>query len=213
MRKSPFSVFFVLLAGCSSESLDGSGVIVTEARTVPEFHGISITENLVAEIATGPTSVDVEMDDNLVQRVATHVEGGILIIEPGAGEPELRPTTRARIRVKMPKLDSIEASRAAAVRAEGSATALSITTSGQAAVAFSGGASSVVVDAHEASRVDCHAASRQAEVTSTGSSNVRVHASERLRVTATDAASVNVSGQPPSREVVTTDAARVVFSD
>lgn len=205
---------FILLFACSSSSspIDGTGNLVTEQRAVPVFHALSITENLSAEIAIGPTSVALEMDDNLVARVATHVENGVLVVEPADGEPELRPSANARLRITTPRLDDISASGVTSVTAT-SADPISIRAVEDARIVVEGTSARVAIFTTGAARVDCRAMATAADVRSNEASIVRVRATERVSATATEAAAIRVFGNPPSREVVTTDAATVRFEE
>ncbi|AKU97297.1 hypothetical protein AKJ09_03961 [Labilithrix luteola] len=203
----------VALVGCGDGSLDGSGVLVTDQRAVTEFHALSITENLVAEIGVGPSSVTLEMDDNLVKRVAAHVEDGVLVLERGDGEPELRPTNNARIRITTPHLDDISASGATTVLAKSASPAVAISATGRSHVSIAGAAVVVSISATGASDVDSQVPATRADVTTTGTSRVRVRVSERLAATATGASQITVLGEPAAREIVTTGRADVLFSE
>jgi hypothetical protein len=82
----------IALSGCAhnetivgTEQITGSGRIVSEARIVPSFTGIRIT-NYANVIITQDTveSLRIEADDNILYRVQTQVVGGVLIV----GMPE-----------------------------------------------------------------------------------------------------------------------------
>ncbi|MDF2692145.1 MAG: hypothetical protein K0S65_528 [Labilithrix sp.] len=201
----------LVLAACKdSEAIEGNGVIVSEQRVVPAFSALSISENLSAEVAVGPTALTVEMDDNLVRRVVSEVRDGVLFVEPLSG-PELRPTSKARVRITTPGLVAISASGTATVAANSSATAVTIHTIDDARVELSGRAASVSITTTGASRVDCDTSAGIAEVRSNDASDVRVRVAERLSVRVTDAAKITVFGDPRTREIDASDAAKVTF--
>ncbi len=83
---------FIALNGCAhnetivgTEQITGSGRIVSEARIVPSFTGIRVT-NFAKVIITQDTvgGLLIEADDNILNRVQTQVAGGVLIV----GMPE-----------------------------------------------------------------------------------------------------------------------------
>lgn len=63
---------------CNSES--GSGRIITDQRTVSDFQKISVSAGIHVEFKSGPTSIRVEADDNVINYVETTVDNGVLTI-------------------------------------------------------------------------------------------------------------------------------------
>ena len=86
-------------------AVEGSGTIVRHARTVPGFSAVHVQGPFNLELAVGPRqSVEIEVDDNLSDRIRTRVEGGELRVETaGSFRTRILPT----VRVTVPDLDKV----------------------------------------------------------------------------------------------------------
>src|SRR5687768_6948366 len=82
----------VLLSACRDRALEGNGHIVAESREVPAFSGVAVSDRLRAEITEGPPSLTLELDENIIGLVHTHVEGNVLFIEPSDDDLDLEPS-------------------------------------------------------------------------------------------------------------------------
>lgn len=70
------------LAACGP---GGSGTLVTEARDVVPFSGISVTAGVEVRLVVDPDAapaVAVTYDDNLLDRIRTDVDGDTLVVAP-----------------------------------------------------------------------------------------------------------------------------------
>jgi len=75
------AVSCVMLAGCSTA---GSGDLITEQRSVASFEAVDVSGGIDLQLIVDPgasPAVAVTFDDNLIDRVRTEVEDGVLIIE------------------------------------------------------------------------------------------------------------------------------------
>lgn len=75
----------VLLSRCdsggSTNVLEGSGAAVTQSRSLPSFTAIELAGANNLTVHVGPTqTVEVQADNNLIERVATAVKSGTLVI-------------------------------------------------------------------------------------------------------------------------------------
>ena len=88
------------------ERLRGSGVAATQVREVGEFRGIELlgATDLRLQVG-GERSVRVTCDDNLIERLETRVENGVLKIGFGPGRYQVR--TDALVEIGVPSLDSL----------------------------------------------------------------------------------------------------------
>ena len=205
-----FAVLAASTQACSSDGeLAGNGVLVHDARTVEAFHGVAASENLVVEVTVGPQAIDLEMDDNLVGRVATFVRGGVLFVEPQAEGPELKPSARSRIRVTVPSLDHVEVTGAAQILATTAAPAIAVEASASGRAEVSGTSTNIAITTSGSADVVSRIPAAVAEISSTASSTVQARATSRVQVTAIDSAFVRVGGSPPVRELVQLDAALI----
>jgi hypothetical protein len=142
-------------------SVRGSGVIVSETRTVPAFDGVSIDYPAVVTIRQGDApSVMVEADDNLLPQLTTRVVDGTLQIGSTGIDWSRRvtPSREVRINLTVKDLGQIDLSSAGSVKVESLKTvALKISVSGAGSMTLShltvqsltldlSGAGSVTVD-------------------------------------------------------------------
>ena len=96
----------------ADNSISGSGDVISEIRTVSNFHGIDAAAGLKVFVEFGEMSNEIEVlaDDNLMEYIITEVEGGILRIKT---RKNIRNAESKEIYVKAGKIDYIEASSAA----------------------------------------------------------------------------------------------------
>lgn len=74
-----FLLIMVGLGACRFKS--GSGVVITEDRTVGQFSGIDIAQGFDVVLTKGPSSsVRLEADDNIISLIRTEVVGDVLKI-------------------------------------------------------------------------------------------------------------------------------------
>lgn len=227
------SVALVCAAACGPTN--GSGVPRTESRTVTDFTRARFGGGLEVTVNEGPLSALVLTgDDNLVPLIDAWVEGGTLVVEP---RPDLslhpvRPLTAA---ITVPRLDvfagsgatraTIEAMRGDAVRLEASgASTLVIGTLAAAGVtAVGSGASAIEAKGAltTALSVDLAGASigRFRELTTdtlvltlSGASKLTATVTQSVRGTASGASAVTLYGSPVTREITTSGASTVVYS-
>lgn len=99
----------------SCHHVTGSGNIVSEKRQTGDFKGIETGGSFEVELKTGPTSVEISCDDNLVKYVETKLINGVLHLN-----------TRNRLNISnghlkayisAPEINSIRCSGAASVKA------------------------------------------------------------------------------------------------
>lgn len=182
-----------------------TGAAHAETRNHTGFDRVRASDQLRVEIAIGPTySVDVSGGD--AHRIATEVEDGALRIRLrdrgwfGGGEP-----LNAVVRVTMPRLNAIAASRGVSLRAENvQATTFSVASSMGAAVRITGTCQSISAVASmggviEASTFEC----QTADVRASMGGEVRVNAQRTVDASASMGGSVDVVGSPETRETGT----------
>lgn len=96
------------------ETIEGSGTIITEKRTIIDsFDKVSASTGINVIIEQGtPTLVEVETDDNLMQYVITRVENGVLLVKMKSNTTTLSPVD---VRVRMNVINGLESSSGAKV--------------------------------------------------------------------------------------------------
>ena len=65
----------------NSQTINGSGIIVSETRSVPTFYGIVSKGSFNIHITQEPAQrLEIKADDNLISKITTEVKDGILEI-------------------------------------------------------------------------------------------------------------------------------------
>jgi hypothetical protein len=215
MKQLIISFFaLLLLGGC--HHVTGSGNIITEKRGTGEFNGVDIGGGFTAEVRIGSaTEVVVEADDNVISRIKTNVENGILHVYTRG----LNNTTNVHLKVYIttPELTTVKGSAAANVEVRNQ-----IQSGGKVKFAASSGATvqaevdapEVEADASSAGTLqltghtrmyDASASSgagikswnlmsEDTKVSASSGANASVHASIKLRATASSGGNVSYHG-------------------
>jgi hypothetical protein len=192
---------FLGIVGCSFSSAEdrikGSGVSVTEQRTVNKFDRISLRGSGDLSVTIGEAaSVSVSGDDNVVSIIKTEVSDGQLVIEPAKSYSS---KSRLKVEVVVPSLTalSIAGSGDAVVTGlnESETVDLSITGSGDLKANGSVGELKARVAGSGALELR-ELKARTASVSVSGSGDVRVFASETLSVSVAGSGDVRYYGEP-----------------
>lgn len=100
-----------------SGGLEGSGVSVTQARTLPPFHALELAGASDVTVRVGQRqAVEVRADDNLIGRLTIDVVGGALVIETRGSFSTASPMT---VSVTVPELETVTLSGSGAIRIDG----------------------------------------------------------------------------------------------
>ena len=236
--KRYFSIFSLLSFGIFLQScfygldnsISGNGNVITETRTVKDFHGVSAAAGLKVYVTFGEMSneVEIEADENLHEYIITEVERGILKIRARKG---IRNAEARNIYVNAGRVDLLEVSSAAKLMGEnllitddlriGASSAGSIRLDLEAGkvdvnVSSSGDArlggmaedldvnvsSAGGLNAFELEVKNCHV-----DVSSAG--NARVFVTGELNANASSAGSVKYKGSPESKNISKSSAGSV----
>ena len=221
MFKSKMFVLFlavILLAGCGSIPISGSGNVVTQEEAITGFDTVEISYSFEVSISQGDTfRVVIRADDNLVEYLQVVKLGHTLQIGLEPGHPDIRSAT-LQAEVTMPELTGLDMSGSSHVTITGfkSAQALVVDASGSSHlqgdieednVSFdlSGSpeliltvsAQNVMIEASGSSKVDlADFPVVDANVEARGKSQVTVNVSGRLDVDASNSAKVYYLGSP-----------------
>ena len=164
----------------------GSGHAVREQRTVPAFSGVEAHGGVHVVLETGPQSVEVEADDNVIGLLETRVEDGRL--EVGFQRFANVWSAEVFVRVAIPEVTYLSASGGSDIRAElAPAEALELSASGGAVVRASG----IQVATLTASG---SGGSRLQLAGSAGDVQLRMSGGTRIKAARLEARSVKVSG-------------------
>jgi hypothetical protein len=156
----PLVLLSVVLLGCISIEIDGenwgvgehgSGELVTETRAVAAFSSVRVSHGLRAEVERGPLTVEIVMDDNLLDQVSASVSGDQLHVWC----TNCAPSADAVIRIALPDLDSLVASGGSRVVASDVASSsLSLDLSGGSRIELDGDVGDLDVDGSGGSRLE-----------------------------------------------------------
>ena len=100
----------VIVSSCGyigGKRVKGNGNVRTEDRTPGNFSGIASHGSFNVFVSTGPQSVRIEGDENLLQFIETYVEGSTLNIETRDGY-WLKPKRDISIYITSPTFSSIQ---------------------------------------------------------------------------------------------------------
>ena len=183
--------------GTRPGAIEGSGVLITEARTVGGFNGIVLSGagRLLIE-QTGFESLEITSDDNIMPLLTSDVIGGRLQL--GVRDGMSVNPTEVVYRLTVAQLNEITVSGAAEIDATAIDTDfLEVTISGAAAVDISGRAENQNVTISGAANY--HAAnlrSSDVQISVSGSAHAVVRARYRLDVSISGTGTVEYYGDP-----------------
>lgn len=230
-----------LLAGCvlppvmtsPSQSVTGSGNLVTREFSIEDFDRLNISHAFKAEVTQGDGYVvQVTIDDNLEQYLEVSQDGDTLTVglKPSVALSLNRATMRAKI--TMPKLRAVDASGAAQVtlagfesddpldvQASGASTirgdiqsgGSTFDVSGASTVRLNGRGGDSSIDVSGASTADLEDFVLQdANVTVSGASTAIVNVNGQLDAEASGASKVEYLGEPTLGSIDESGASRVV---
>lgn len=223
-----------LVASTACAGVHGSGVIRSESRKIQDFEQIDVSGGLAVTVRTGPTSLTIEGDDNLVALYRTEVKDGRLVIAP-KDNVSLNPTREIKVTVTTPRLSRVEASggvdvlieatteknfeldlsggvelKAAALELE----SLKLEASGGVTLDVGGRAHNAVIDLSGGVHVRGKGLEvANAKLDASGGCEVEMKVTEAIVGSASGGVDVTVYGNPPKSRLHTSGGADVSFKD
>ena len=181
----------------SSNTVQGSGRQVETSRTVPAFGSVDLAGSNNVTIHVGPEpSVQVYGDDNLVDRVTTHVDAGTLVIANRPGS--FSTSSPMRVEVSTPSLSELTLSGSGTITVIGvERPRLTVTISGSGIVVASGKTERLLVTVSGSGQAELGsivATAVQAVVS--GSGAIVVTATESLDASVPGSGSIVYGGNP-----------------
>jgi hypothetical protein len=174
----------------------GSGNLASENRDVRGFKGVDVSSAFQVEItAQKDFSVTVEADDNILPLIETEVDDGVLKIKC---DRRVSPKTPMKIIISAPDIDSLETSGVANIILNSiKNTGLHIDSSGASKILVTGETNKLVVEVSGATKIDAEGlVTENADIDSSGASNVKVNVTGTLRTDASGASKITYSGSP-----------------
>ncbi len=207
MRLTAVCALCLLVTGCNIQiggGVQGSGNKVTDIRAVDTFSKLELhsSADVVVEIAD-EQSVEVDVDDNLVEIITTEVSGDTLTI--GSSESYSSPSGVV-VRIRVVKLDDVSLMGSGEIRVNGlAADDFSATVTGSGDIVVNGAATTVTAKVTGSGDVDCSALKAEtANARVTGSGDVSVSASKFVKARITGSGDIVYSGHSNSNPNVDT---------
>jgi hypothetical protein len=195
----------LLLAACNwsdtygGPAIKGSGNLKTETRVVERFTAIVISGSANLEIEqTGEESLELTVDDNLLELFTTEVRDGTLFIGVAEGKRLTWSGKGPHIKVTVRELRKLKVSGAASVKATKLDTdSLSISISGAGSASIAGRSNNLLISVSGAGSLDAvNLQTRRATVIVSGAGDVTVNASDELDARVSGAGDIWYVGTP-----------------
>jgi hypothetical protein len=186
----------LVLAGCGATS---SGPPVTQERGLDAFHSIDLRGAAELDVLVGPRqSVVVEASPDELHHVKTAVIHGELVVEHDAGGWLTLRDSHLKLRVTLPKLNSLALNGAGHITVAGLAGgATSMVLSGAGELDASGSLDTLTARLNGAGNADLsHLTAASATVALNGAGNLVVRATQHLDARLNGVGSIRYIGKP-----------------
>jgi Putative auto-transporter adhesin, head GIN domain len=202
----------LVLGSCDWEGIRGNGHIVTDQRAVEDFTELHTRGGFDVEWRTGPPSLRITTDENLLPYVEARKIDNYLELRT---RERIRPRHGIQILISSSNRTGAKLSGASDLKVPGlTSDKFALESSGAAKVTLDGAVDKLLVDMTGAS--DLNAKSLQArsvEISTTGAGSAQVTATELLRVAITGAGDVTYFGNPKTVEKHVTGAGSIRHKD
>lgn len=204
----------VLLGACDVIGIRGNGHIITDTRNVTDFDEIDASGGLRIQWRSGPPSLAITTDENLLPYIKSDVDGHVLRLRKRTHE-SLRPTHHINVVITSPHLNGGELSGAVDLNATGlSGAKFFLRASGASDITLDGNIDELLVDLTGASELRAQGLqTKTAEMSTTGAARAKVSVSDALRVSITGAGDVTYYGNPKTIEKHITGAGSIHHKD
>ncbi|NML22796.1 DUF2807 domain-containing protein [Pseudoflavitalea sp. G-6-1-2] len=218
----------LILGSCNfigGKKIRGKGQISTDSRSIGSFNGVSSSGSFDIYVSSGPNSVKIEAEENLLQYIETYVDGNTLRIGTKDGY-WLRPSRDIKIYVSAPSFNKIHSSGSGNIIGQGlitSAEKIDVSVSGAADIKLEVDAPEVESEITGSGSADLKGntkkftsrisgsgnveafdlKSEETEVRVSGSGDVAVFASVKLKVKVSGSGDVRYKGNPKVESQIT----------
>jgi len=186
------SIFVPRLAGADPTSS-------SQTRQVSAFHAIDLAGTLTVEVTVGkPASVEITGDADLVDKVITRVDNGVLILDTRREQHRDRRRNRLRAIVTMPDVTALTISGTGTMKVTGVGNerlAIAVPGTGELKLTGTTGALQIKLDGTgQVTASDLAARDVVVDIAGTGQATLRATSSLDARITGTGA--IEVHGHP-----------------
>jgi hypothetical protein len=202
----------VFLSGCNWLGIRGDRNIQTEQRPLTEFSELHADGSFTIEWRSGPPSLSITTDANLLPYLETSISSNYLRLHQ---RERLSPTHGIKVIVSSSTRSGSKltgASKLTARQLTGPSYALE--TTGAAEVSLDGTVDDLVADLTGASQLNAKTLqTKTAEISTTGAADADISVSETLKVTITGAGDISYHGTPKTVEKHITGAGSIHHKD
>ena len=201
------------LSGCEIDTgVKGNGHIVTIQQPIGAFSEIYGRGGLRIEWKSGPPSLSVTTDDNLMEYFEAKTVGNRLELKT---KESVRPTHGIKVAISSPSLNGARLSGASDLVAHSvTGPSFAVQTTGAASIVLDGAVDHLLADLTGASELKAKSLqAKVVEISTTGAADAWVNASEKLRVAITGAGDVTYTGNPATIEKKVTGAGSIHHKD
>jgi hypothetical protein len=198
-------------------TIDGSGNSAAVNRAVPSFSAVHVNGTSAVRITVGPErSVVVHADDNLVERVTTEVDAGVLHVSTRGSFTASSPMY---VDVSVGSLDAVTLSGTGAISVQGvdaDALRVELPATGTGVVTVTGSAQRLTAQlggTGDLQLAELQARDAAVTLTGTGTGRIEVHVTGTLRATLSGDGQILYSGSPKVIERVTGTGAIIASPD
>jgi hypothetical protein len=211
-------LLFLLTASCTSDdsgvidtTIEGSGIIVSQDRTVATFHSVNVLGVAVVLITQGPSqSVEIETDSNIIDHIDTSVLNGVLNI---SSDVEYSTSHGVIVFLEMAEVRRIDVTGVGTIVGQNDFTSddLIVNLAGVGNITVSGTADSLVATLTGVGNIDAEDLEVDTcTVVISGIGDCRVHATQELSATISGSGNVYYAGNPPSVSSTITGAGNLI---
>jgi hypothetical protein len=186
----------IILSGCGFWGVRGNGKLKDETRKIMEFNRIDAGGAFTIIIKVGQSpSVKITGEENLLSYIRTNVRGNTLVIDT---KKSISPRKEIVIHITTPKLESIDASGANNVIADGiSAEEFEVSLSGAGTIDIKGESLKLKAEISGAGTIDAKdLKAEDVKISVSGAANAEVYASKSINATVSGVGSINYYGDP-----------------
>lgn len=190
--------FIGLMSACFGSSIQGSGNIKTETRTVSGFDRVEVSGDAKLIVDQGETeNLTITSDDNLMGYLTSDLDGSRLILATKSGS-FLKPTAPITYKLTVKKLSAIGASGSVTIDAKDIQTdSLTVAVSGSGEVSISGESNEQKIAISGSANYKGEGFNtKDASISISGSGKAVLAVSKRLDVEVSGAGEVRYIGDP-----------------
>lgn len=196
------TVCIALAVGCRWVGIRGNGHIKTDDRAVSAFTEIDAGGAFVIEWQSGPPSLRITTDENLLPYIESDASGDTLHLRT---REQIWPTHDIKVVISSPTRAGARIRGAVKLTAKQlSGPRFALEASGASHISLDGNVDELLADMTGASELEASGLqTKTAEISTTGAGDAEIAVAEKLKVAITGAGKVSYSGNPTVEKHIT----------